>query len=221
MLESEDTRWSGFLVVRLPSDNCDSNARYSLPAQPPRMDHIFYGGVDRMPWFDIDEAFYNGDLPPALKQLRQAIKDDNSDFSGIDLCKSLDIARQLLTYSNRDQPQNEIIVVRSAALTKIKGTVTVPKQDISQMGYDLVSLGNWSLLASGVFTRPDRFTKWKEYVNSFGLFSSSTDLLEYIAAYEAAAQAAAVEELPHSPYAIDVIEIGRVRTQAVDGQLPR
>lgn len=88
MVENEDTRWNGFLVVRLPSDNRDSNGLYSLPTQPPQMDHIFYGGIDRMPWSDIDEAFYNGSLPPTFKQLRQAIKDDNSDFSGMNLCKS-------------------------------------------------------------------------------------------------------------------------------------
>lgn len=201
---------NGFLVVRLPDMTRDPAGRGVFPAQAPCLDTICYGGIDRMPWFDIDEAFYRGTLPDHLKKARKLIKENNADFSGIELCREFDTGRMLLDYSNRLQPINELIVVRSEKLGEIKGTIDFDASNVTWIGHDIVSLGHWSLLREGLFASPSAFSEWKKDLNNFGLLSSSIFTAEYAQAYQTASLKGYVEELPENVYGIDAIEIGRI-----------
>lgn len=214
---SQVNQTAGLVVLRLPSLNKEPSGQYSLPKQAPRINSIYYGGIDRMAWFDLDEDFYHGVLPSNIQQARQLIKSNNVDFTGIDLCKDWALTIELLEYSNRHFLANELIAIRSELLNEIKGVAYIDTLEISWVGYDIVSLGNWSLLYAGLFTSPEYFAEWQYLVNSCGLFSSPTHCSEYIQAYRIAAGQGVVEELPDSPYGIDIIEIGKVDTNSFAG----
>jgi hypothetical protein len=203
---------NGFMVVRLPHLNRDQAGRGVYPAQPPALGTIHYGGLDRMPWFDIDEERYAGGLPANIGQAWQRIEEDNNDdFTGIKLSKDLDTAVALLNHSNHPEPANELIVVRSAKLTEIKGAIDFDESKVSWTGYDVLLLGDFSLLRAGLFTSPASFPGWKERLNESGLFSSRASFDEYVRAYEAASLTGAIEQLPDDPaYGIDLVEIGRL-----------
>jgi hypothetical protein len=204
---------SGFLVVRTPDMNKDLEGRGAFSSQATCLDKICYGGIDRMRWFDIDEELYSNRLPVNIEYTRRKIKEMNADFTGIDLCKDLDMAFAMLEYSNRLTPRNELIVVRSKRLAEIKGEFDFDDSQCTWIGYDIIALGYWSLLHDGLFTSPSTFIGWEKMINNFGLFSSPEYADEYVQAYEDASLKGNVEEIPDRVYGIDVIEIGQLIVQ--------
>jgi len=204
---------SGFLVVRSPEKNRDVQKRGAFSAEAPHLGPVYYSGIDRMPWFDIEEDFYKGGLPDDLVPLLRRIT-SSSDFSGINLCTDLTIARDLLNYSNRRTVDNELIVVRAKKLAALKGIVEIDETQIRWIGYDLVCLGGASLLRDGVFSVPTAFPGWQGSLNQDGLLPSSSVTAAYLQAYKTAMAEGVVEELPEElpnfVYAVDAIEIGRV-----------
>jgi hypothetical protein len=165
-----------------------------------------------MPWVDLDEEFYNGALPESVTPLREALDRVNSDLTGLRLCRDLTAALALLEFDDHSRQVNELVAVRSNMLAGIKGTVDFDAARGLPLGYDLVSLGNWSLIREGLFQSPAFFRGWEQVVNEFGLLRAPTAAREYSELYEAAALAGKVEELPESPYGIDVIEVQKVLT---------
>lgn len=166
-----------------------------------------------MPWFTIDEEFYNNALPEAIARLRARLREENPDLSGIQVCKDLAAARTLLEWSNRQGWDNELVVVRSAKLAELKGTIPFAEERAAWLGYDVVSLGHWSLLRDGLFTSPAAFPGWDSRLNAAGLVPSPALAAEYARTYAAASREGLVEELPRSPYGIDAVELGRVRIE--------
>ena len=144
------------VVVRQAAVNRDVTGRAAFPSQPPCLDGLCYGGVDRMPWFDIDEDRLGNVLPDSLVRARDDIHRANSDLSELELCSDLQVATQLLHYSNRSAPANELIAVRSDVLAPLKGVITVAAPDVQWLGYDVVALGQQSLLGDGLFAVPAR-----------------------------------------------------------------
>jgi hypothetical protein len=208
----------GFMVVRKPSLNRDLAGRGAYSTLAPCLDNICYGGIDRMPWFEIGEQLYAGTLPERIQHERQRIQLDNRDLSGVEVCRDLPTAAALLRYSNDIYNANELIAVRSDALARLKGVRQVNPVQIEWLGYDVVALGQGSLLSAGLFGVPAAFPGWRDRLNSFGVLRSE-DLVEpYKAAYDAAATRGEVEditdiqgELAGIGYAVAGIEIGRVR----------
>jgi len=170
---------------------------------------LCYSGIDRMAWFDLDEEFYKGTLPSAIQQLRQSLVASNDDFTGMKICKDLEMCKSLLEFSNLVEPQNEFIVVRSPMLTDVKGAIEIDEDSYIWLGYDCVSLGNWSLLREGLFRSPGSFAEWATIVNEHGLLPSPTLVDDYVRLYAGAAATDQVEEVPVSPYGISPVEIGR------------
>ena len=201
---------SGFLVVRKAGIDQDPEGRAFYGAQPSCLGALCYGGIDRMPWFDLDEEFYAGTLPEGMALLRKSLELSNDDLTGIRLCKDWPTARALLEFDERARLVNEIVCLRSAKLAAIKGTLESDVPAVRWEGYDLVSLGNWSLLREGLFRSPASFPGWEKVLNESGLLPSPESAGEYLRLYEAAAGAGRVEELPGSLYGFDVIEVGRV-----------
>ena len=211
MSSNAEQNISGFLVVRKAGMDKDPEGRAFYGARPSCLGALCYGGIDRMPWFDLDEEFYAGTLPEGVARLRKSLDLANDDLTGIRLCKDWPTARALLEFDERARLVNEIVCVRSGKLAAIKGTVG--SSDVPAVrwgGYDLVSLGNWSLLREGLFRSPASFQGWEKVLNEFGLLSSPESADEYLRLYEAASHAGRVEELPGSLYGFDVIEVGHV-----------
>ena len=190
--------------------DADPAGRAFYPAQASCLNALCYGGIDRMPWFDLDEEFYNGALPESVAPLREALSRGEDDLTGLRLCRDLSTARALLEFNAYSRRVNELIAVRSDKLAGIKGTVGFDGAAALSLGFDLVSLGNWSLLREGFFRSPSFFPLREHVLNEFGLLRAPAAVHEYVELYEAAALAGEVEELPESPYGIDVIEVQRV-----------
>lgn len=210
MMRAEGLRVSGFLVVRKIGMDKDPERRAYYSAQASCLGALCYGGIDRMAWFDLDEEFYQGALPEGVARLRKALDQSNDDLTGLRLCKDLSVTRSLLEFNEHSRQVNEIIAVRSDKLAGIKGVVDFDESEGLRLGYDIVSLGNWSLVREGLFRSPASFPEWENIVNEFGLLRSPAAADEYTRAYEAAALAGQVEELPGSLYGLDVIEVERV-----------
>src|SRR5205809_13260 len=99
MSELKTDRVNGFMVVRVPHLNRDLEGRGAFPETAPCLAETCYGGIDRMPWFEIDELWYKGVLPEDIAQVRDLIQKANADFSDIYLCGDLELSITLLEYS--------------------------------------------------------------------------------------------------------------------------
>lgn len=165
-----------------------------------------------MPWFDVEESLYEGSLSNELESALKSLRKENRDFTGVDVCKDIAMARDLLAFSNKEEESNEIIAVRSETLVAIKGAV-LPESSVTieWCGFDYVELGHWSLLREGIFGKPREFSSWLPRLNRHGLISSIAYLDELKSEYQRLALAGIVEELPESVYSIDALEIGTVR----------
>ena len=200
---------AGFLVVRLPDQNFDREGRGAFSAIAPKIGNIFYGGIDRMPWFDLDEDYYAKTLPGDLLEIRKCLSEDGRDFTGIELCYDLQMANKVLEWSNREVTRNEVIAVRSQKLVELKKkSLALDSAEIDWLGFDFVSLGHWSLLAGGMFTSPSYFLRWQEYLNEHGLISNESIMREFASDYSAAAKKNGVEPIPDEVYGLEAIEIG-------------
>lgn len=207
MSEMTETRVNGFLVLRRPELNLDIEARGAFTAVAPCLDGRCYGGVDRMPWFDVEEALYADKLPPDLRAIRDGIRARNADATGLALAE-LEEARSLLAYANRVSPANELVALRGTRLDQVKGIIRTSAR-VDWLGWDVVALGSWSLL-SVVFVVPDAFPGFSHRINVSGLLNSDRDAALLMAAYREAEFREQVEELPKPGLGIDFIRIGRV-----------
>jgi len=202
---------NGLLVVRRPHWNFDPKGRGAFRDCPPELDGVYYSGIDRMPWFDVDEGLYDGTLPEDLRAIRKESIDSCTDFSGIEVVTGLADAKALLAHSNAREDRNEVVAVRSPLLEELKGTIPVPEHAVSWLGCDVVAFGEWSLLREGLFSAPECFVEWRQYLNAEGLL----DLPEPAAAdsfseaYDEAAGKELVEKTAVGTQLL-VVEIGRV-----------
>jgi hypothetical protein len=202
---------AGYLVVRMPSYNSDLKMRGVFRQELSQINGVRYSGLDRMPWFDIDEDFYQNALPKNIKVLREHLKVANADLTGINTAADYATALDLLDYSNRNCIRNEIIAVRSTVLNEVKGTHAVETNiSIEWLGIDVVNIGFWSLLSEGVFVAPDSFSTTCRMLNRNGLLHNALGLPSVVESYSIAAARGEVEQLPAPVYKIDAIEVGRV-----------
>ena len=208
----------GFMVVRKPEANFDELGRGAYPRKAPRLSNIYYGGIDRMPWFDVEEDYYSSRLPEPVTILLNDLRRHDCDFSGIRVCDSLDNATSLLSYSNRGVVQNEMISLRSPLLGKLKGVQPLRLDECEFLGFDLLLPGHGSLIRDGIFDRPDQFEEFVGLVNHAGLFSSLEAVRKYVRVYKVVASAGLVEELPSDEVVFEPIEVWRV--SAADRSAP-
>jgi len=200
---------NGLAVVRLPHLN------YLVPGRDvvPCLNGIYYAGVDRQRWADVfDEDFYAGRSPIQITRFASSLRPGNNDFTGIELCHDEKMAIQMLDYANRISNSNELIAVRSPSLAAIKGTLE-SESPVEWIGFDFVALGDWSLIARGMFICPQRYSTLLARANRFGLFDDPSVLAEYMSAYERAVEAGQSEPIAPSSAGFETvsIEVGRVQ----------
>jgi hypothetical protein len=200
---------AGIVIVRLPRLN-------SLPPiqmVTPQIDGCYYAGLDRLRWVDVfDEDFYTGKVAHDVRELARGIHEANHDLTGITVCRDAEVASVLLKHANRRGLANELIVVRSPQLDVIKGTVDI-NWPIEWLGYDVMGLGEWSLISNGLFIDPEYYARWVPQINRFGLFDDCSFVEEYIAAYEEAVAKGKSEPLAplESGFPRIAVELGRVK----------
>lgn len=196
----------GFMVVRRPAENRDALGLGAFPAVVPTLGGVPYGGVDRMPWFDLDERFYAGTASELLQAAKGEIKRTNRDVSGVDVLSDLNLVRRVMDELGADAARNEIIAVYSAELCSLKQTIESPNH-LLPLGYDVVIHGAGSALRSGAFEAVG-FREWDGRVNINGLLESVDDCQSYAAAYRMWADEVARE--PVGTATVDGVRIFKV-----------
>jgi hypothetical protein len=202
----------GFMIVRKPANNYDPIGKGIWPRRAPRIGNIYYGGVWRMPWCDIDFDLYDGKLPGEVRDLYSANVSDLQG-SGFALCRVPEIASKLLEYCNRDRQQGELIAVYSPRLASMKGTIRIASVPLEHQGWEPFQIGGGSLLADGIFALPYQFPAWPQKLNNNGLLMSVEESFQYISEYQHLIKAGLLEEIfPTELCPIEPVEIWSVRT---------
>lgn len=200
----------GLMVVRHPVENIYPNTSICRIIDTPSFGNIYYGGVDRMPWFDIDELYYEGKLPNHLERRWEQLRGKfSSNFTGLILVRSLKDIRLLYQELNPNLiTKNEIIALYSSKLKEIIGTYQTTL-NLQWLGVDPKCLGEWSLLSEGLFLFPNKFPFLVDYINESGLFNDEGICQRYVELYLKLAARNEVEEIGLEPYGIDYIKIWR------------
>jgi len=198
----------GFIVVRTPSENYDAAGRGVFPSQPPTLSGVYYGGIDRMQWFDVDEALFDKSIPSGIASSRRIIKTQNIDFSGIDIVTDIDLAIEMLNFSNRKMRRNEIIAISSPILAEIKQKRIDYNNNIEWFGIDLVDIGHSSLLRDGLFGTSSCLSHLSNSINKRGLLSNKECAMRLLEEYRKYMALGVLEQLIEEPYGVDCVWIG-------------
>lgn len=169
----------GYLVVRKPEENYEkiSRAPYYLPNSPPCVKKVCYAGLDRVPWYELEESYYSGILPDEYIILRNEIYELNQPYLDIKVLNNFDKAKSILDYSNARQDRYELIAVYSEKLVEIKGEIKTPN-NINWLGVDIYYSGYGSQLLEGVFKEPNLFLNFIEKINRNGLLDNDIDIID-------------------------------------------
>lgn len=202
----------GYLVVRRPNENFDigSQASCLFEENPPCIGRIFYSGVSRASWFELDEHYFDKSLPRELVEIRQRIEDFNQPDLDVSLTRDLGEAIRILNYSNSIQNRYEIIALYSEKLEKNKGSM-VADVEIDWIGRDVYYSGYGSQIREGIFVNPTLFSEFLEEINDSGLFDSIDLADEYTSRYRSVCDEFGLELMGKNEHELrDVIRVGRV-----------
>lgn len=204
-------RTCGFLVVRKPAQNFDAEGRGAFPSVAPCIGKTCYGGIDRMPWFDIEEAYYAKRLSEGPLRIWSTIRARNDDFTGLNVVE--DFRKIPTLYCDFDftelSRKNEVITVHSEELEALKGSIEIDLK-VNWIGFDSVCLGESSLLRDGFFSVPGVFSEYESTVNNFGLFGKKENAERYVEAYMAAMGRDLVESVDTEHCTVSCIRVGVV-----------
>jgi len=202
----------GYVVLRKPMHNFDEKGRGAFLKNPPCICDVYYSGIDRMAWFDLDEDYYSGSLPPEFIVLRNELIEKNQDFTEIKLLDDLSKAKRILEFSNRHQDRNEICVVFSEKLAEQKGVVA-NDSNVLWLGNDVYCQGYGSLLRQGLIARADLFPEFIDQLNAKGLFDLRSDFAgRYIGKYIETSKSHNLEPIDDVIDQVDIIAIGSPRS---------
>jgi len=185
------------MVVRRPehASAIFHNLNYALGER-------IYRGLDRLPWEDLDNDYYAGELPDHLQELRSQLELRNADFSGVRLLQGYSETEEIW---QRYRDTCEIIAVSSPELSAMKGSVEYDGP-LRYLGTDCFILGEWSVVLRGIFARPKYFTREVTALNRFGLFDAVGDFSELVERYVQFAYDGLIEPLGDQP-TVSVVKV--------------
>ncbi|GAB4226120.1 MAG: hypothetical protein Tsb0021_01860 [Chlamydiales bacterium] len=208
---------NGFLVVYHPN----KNRRHFLGRwieMPLVCPYFSYRGRDRNEWEELRYSEVSGFLPDSLLKIYKKMETYSNQYSGgTYLTNDLQDAIKALKFSNECYPNgNEIIAIHSKIVTSIQGEFGT-EATIRWIGYDLVGIGEWSLIAHGVLDFDPMLEKWRHHLNEYGLFPEG-DLMknwalaeELIRDYDQYAKQDRTEPMGPDKPSIDLMHIGIVQ----------
>jgi hypothetical protein len=200
----------GFIVLRKPIFNYDEKRRGAFLSDAPQIDGVYYAGIDRMPWFELDEGYYAGNLPDEFMRLREELLNTKQDLIDFKIMRDIRKTIKLLDYSNKDKSINEIVAIYSDA-AKYDEYIVVHDVNIEWLGMDIYCHGYGSLIREGIFRRPDLFTDYLDKLNKNGLFSLRSPLIDkYIDTYTELAHNNTLEPIDGAREYLDCIGVGRI-----------
>jgi len=196
------------MVVRKPDMNFDKEGRGSFLPYPPKIGDLYYSGVDRMPWFELDEDYFSGVLPSQLVQFRKEMRRSNQGISDLTLSSDFSKVESVLEYSNRNRALNELIALKSDALERTKGSFFCDIE-IKWLGIDVYCQGYGSLIREGIFKKPDSFSSYANGLNKHGLFDINSMFIDiYTEYYIKNSKDFELEEITISEAQLDKILVG-------------
>jgi hypothetical protein len=176
----------GYVVVRQPDHVAPERIAPRL-----KIGNKTYRGLDRSPWEDLDQMYFDRKLPASLQSIRDVIEVTNRDLSGIKVLKSHQLAQEVLRHAGE---ASEIIAIWSRELEELKGAEPAGI-DLTLLGFDCFAMGEWSVLRDGVYALPDHFTAFVLRLNEHGLSSSEDDCAAVFRTYIALSAKDIVEPL--------------------------
>ena len=189
-------RVCGFVVVRKPE-----YANNGLLNPKMRIGEKTYQGVDRLRWEDIEVAHDSGrGLPPDLLPIWEELRGDSADFSGLYLLKDYQKAKTVLEFSGET---SELVAVWSPELEEVKGAFPC-HASLTCLGLDCVVIGEWSVILSGVYAKPEYFPEAVLHLNQYGLLSSDAECASVLARYLDLAASEIVEPVMERPRATNI-----------------
>lgn len=199
------TKICGYTIVRLPSKILSPNApRYSIMLS--NGESIFYHGLDRLAWEELDEQHYAKELPDDLERIWLLKNLSGEDLTGIEILTDYRYAQKALDYSNERSCADELIVVYSDYLQRVKGMLQSIKR-IQWLGYDIFPIGEFSIILAGIFQTPKHFDPFISQLNAFGIFDNEEIAQQYYEHYRFLATKGVCEGFEQP---IDYINIGRI-----------
>lgn len=176
---------TGFFLVQI------ERLQSSSVGNPP------YFGIDRSPWSCVDEKFYGGKLPSDLVDLRKNSFENNVGALSFGMLVSEhEVVRLAKACGDAEAKDSQILAVES--LGPITKTVTANDDDFCGLGFDAYADGFGSLLYLGIVQRPDLFGRFLAKLNGYGLFTTLSDIQQYVAEYLCIAAPANLEVIEDS-----------------------
>lgn len=202
----------GYLVLRLPQHNEVLREMLKRRFSEDVLEKLLkYRGIDRMPWEEVDAAFYTKLLPKGVDEIWANMQKERRGVGGGIVCRTKKEAEALLSFSNGKQCINELCVFYSDMLAEIRGYIEID-ETIEWLGYDVVSIDNWSLIASGMLCSPEFLQRWESNLNENILLDSADNVRDIIHDYKEFAKSDQfVEDLIEVPFGIDAFRIGIVK----------
>jgi hypothetical protein len=196
----------GYIIVRKPQHNEITHGRSLEP-----ISNIYYHGMDRLMWYDLESNLLEGKFPDDLKLKHEQLVASENDLTFTKVLKSFEDSKRFLSTSRNLIERNEIIAINSNALIKIKGGMSVPGDLIEWLGYDVVLLGGWSLIKHGVFENRQLSLVDAKRLNKYGLFDDVDGIDKFLAEYERLALRDKVDPLLSKNIILDFVNVGRLK----------
>ena len=110
---------AGYIIVRKPLYDFLEPLTDSKLLEP--VAGIYYNGLDRLNWYDVDTLFFDGIIPENLLKLYEKLGSSDNDLTNIKLLKDMDEVNCFVSLDKDMLIKNEIIVISSPFLNKRKG----------------------------------------------------------------------------------------------------
>jgi hypothetical protein len=170
-----------------------------------------YQGIDRMPWYDVQDACLSGTLPPSLCALWQRIDHSSVEPWCVTATQCLRVALTLLNGTPEIKGANEVIC---AAPVGCPGSDA--KDNVQWIGYDPLYLSSrpYTLLTPLYNALAEPLGRALPNLNSAGLFDTADGATSYGALYRELSDPNVniVEFLPLFDEAFHVVSVGRYVT---------
>lgn len=200
---------SGILVLRKPGF-VDGRTN-EVPANDIEwMRDKVYEGVERMPLFDFEEEYYEGNRTEDFMRLWDDAQAKMCSHWDWRVFREIEVAKKVIGFSGKWLDKNELVVITSESLVSSCGTLSNCNR-VAWLGVDVYVHGYGSIIKGGVFRRPKLF-EWpaKSKINRHGLFCCPDDASRYLHAYRDVQERAGLEPIADVEELTELVWVGKL-----------
>jgi len=157
-----------------------------------------YWGVDREPWGTIGDHYWTHQLPPNLAAVFERLRRRENRGVWWPFAPNLDDVFALHEYARQHDPDTEIIATYSDYL---EHSIGAPRTEVAgcHLGFDVVSVGEWSLLRELLESSIALPSDIAKGVNAKGLLTDASIALAVEKFYRKVAQPRGAEVIASDP----------------------